>query len=131
MKQKYIFLIVFLLLIVVPAIAYFFFFQKDNTEPKTAKVLDSSLTSFAQCLAEKEATMYGADWCPYCQNEKNNFGEAFKYVPYVECPDNPKLCLEKGIEGYPTWILSDGKKLVGKQGLQKLSQETGCSLNGD
>ncbi len=84
--------------------------------------------AFARCLTEKGATMYGADWCPHCQNEKNAFGDSFRLVPYVECPDEPKLCLEKGIEGYPTWILGNGKQLVGEQGMEKLSEESGCPL---
>ena len=42
--------------------------------------------------------------------------------------DNAKLCLEKGVNGYPTWIFPDGKKLEGEQGLQRLSEESGCSL---
>ena len=84
--------------------------------------------SFAKCLKEKEITMYGAEWCPHCQNEKKVFGNDFKYIPYVECPDNPRVCINAGIEGYPTWILKDGKKLVGEQGLEKLSEATGCLL---
>lgn len=87
-----------------------------------------NLDTFAKCLAEKEITMYGADWCPHCQNEKNNFGTSFQYVPYVECPDEPKLCIEKGIDGYPTWLLKDGTKLVGEQGLEKLSKVSNCAL---
>ncbi len=88
-----------------------------------------ALDGFAQCLAEKQITMYGAEWCPHCQNEKRAFGESFQYVPYVECPDNPRLCLEKGIQGYPTWIFPDGtKRLEGEQGLERLSQESGCIL---
>lgn len=86
------------------------------------------LDGFAQCLAQNDVTMYGADWCPHCQNEKKEFGRAFKYVPYVECPENPKQCLELGIEGYPTWIFEDGRRLVGEQGLGKLAQESGCAL---
>lgn len=83
---------------------------------------------FAQCLAEKGLTMYGADWCPHCKNEKKLFGSSFQYVPYVECPDNPQVCLEKKVEGYPTWIFPDGRKLVGEQGLAGLSKESGCAL---
>ena len=90
--------------------------------------LYGNLDEFAKCLAEKELTMYGADWCPHCQNEKNNFGESFQYVPYVECPDEPQLCIEKGIEDYPTWLLPDGTKFVGEQGLQKLSEISNCIL---
>lgn len=85
-------------------------------------------TQFAQCLAEKKLTMYGADWCPHCQTEKKLFGDSFKYVPYVECPNNTKLCLDKGIQGYPTWIDSNGKKYEGEQGLNKLAEISNCKL---
>lgn len=84
--------------------------------------------NLAKCLANKQITMYGAYWCPHCQNEKKGFGSSWQYVPYVECTKETKLCLEKGIDGYPTWIFPDGKKLVGEQGLQKLSQESDCAL---
>lgn len=83
---------------------------------------------FARCLAEKKVTMYGADWCAHCQNEKLAFGDSFRLVPYVECPQNIKACLAKGVEGYPTWIFPDGRKLIGEQGLEKLSAESGCPL---
>ncbi len=86
-------------------------------------------TAFAQCLAAKNITMYGAEWCPHCQNEKRAFGPAFEFVPYVECPDESQVCLDKGIRGYPTWILPDGRKLEGEQGLDKLSAESGCPLS--
>ena len=102
----------------------------SNSTRRAAPESESGpLDSFAQCLAEKEVTMYGAVWCPYCQNEKQRFGDSFKYVPYVECPENPKLCLEKRIEGYPTWIFPDGRRFEGEQGLEKLSAESGCQLD--
>ena len=41
--------------------------------------------SFAKCLATKQAKMYGLYWCPHCIEQKEMFGEAFQYVPYVEC----------------------------------------------
>ena len=84
--------------------------------------------AFAQCLAEKNITMYGAVWCPWCKKEKANFGKSFKYVPYVECPENTQKCLDLKIQGYPTWIFPDGNKLVGYQGLEKLSEASGCEL---
>jgi len=43
-----------------------------------------ALDSFAQCLAQKEVTMYGADWCPHCQKQKQLFGKSAKYLPYVD-----------------------------------------------
>lgn len=88
----------------------------------------ANLDAFAQCLAAKNITMYGAAWCPHCQNEKKAFGSSFKLVPYVECPDDPQKCIDAGIAGYPTWIFPGGKKLEGEQGLERLSEESGCAL---
>lgn len=88
-----------------------------------------ALDDFAKCLRDKGVTMYGAEWCPHCRNEKNRFGSSFRFVPYVECPDEPELCLKLGIEGYPTWVFADNRKFEGEQGLEKLSVESGCELN--
>ena len=83
---------------------------------------------FAQCIASRKLTMYGADWCTHCQAEKARFNGSFKYVPYIECPNNPQLCLEKGVTGYPTWIDASGRKYEGEQGLAKLAQISSCVL---
>ena len=88
----------------------------------------ASLDDFAQCLAEKEVTMYGADWCPHCQNEKKAFGDSFRLVPYVECPQEPQRCLAALINVYPSWIFQDGRRLEGEQGIEKLSLESECAL---
>jgi len=103
--------------------------------PRQEAQTGANLDAFAQCLADKNITMYGAAWCPHCQREKKAFGDSFRLVPYVECPDNPQKCLDKGINGYPTWIFPassagkpDGKKLEGEQGILKLSAESGCAL---
>ncbi len=84
--------------------------------------------AFAQCLAEKKFTMYGANWCSHCQNEKRTFGDSFRLVPYVECPVERVRCAAEKIEGYPTWITGSGERLVGEQGLRKLSEASGCKL---
>jgi len=107
-------------LVVVAGIAWGIFFR----EASPAGAYDT----LAQCLTEKGAVMYGAEWCPHCQNEKKAFGDSFRFVSYVECPDDPQKCLAAGINGYPTWIFPDGRKLEGEQGLKKLSQESGCVL---
>ncbi|MBI4385339.1 hypothetical protein HY573_00740 [Candidatus Parcubacteria bacterium] len=101
-------------------VLFIWFFSPRTDAPHAA--------ALAQCLAAKGVTMYGADWCPHCQNEKKAFGGSFRFVPYVECPDNPQKCLTAGITGYPTWMFPDGRKLEGEQGLEKLSQESGCPL---
>ncbi|MCM2339300.1 MAG: thioredoxin domain-containing protein [Burkholderiales bacterium] len=95
---------------------------------KGSSTVSTKYDAFAQCLASKDMTMYGAVWCSHCKAEKDKFEGAFKYVPYVECTENPDLCIAKGIEGYPTWIDGEGKKYVGEQGLEKLSEISGCVL---
>lgn len=91
-----------------------------------------NIQAFAQCLATKKVTMYGAYWCSHCQNQKALFGDAFKYVPYVECTENEKLCTSKGVQGFPTWIVTDEKgvetKLEGEQTFDDLSRASGCPV---
>ncbi len=118
MINKYIFIIVFSF-VVLAAAAYALYPQPEA---------QSGLDEFAKCLAEKQITMYGADWCPHCQNEKSAFGDSFRFVPYVECPKDPQMCLAKRINGYPTWIFPDDKRLEGEQGIENLSRESGCKL---
>lgn len=119
-KSKAIFLII--IVIAAAALVISLFGRQGSKLPALA------LDSFAQCLTEKGAVMYGADWCPHCQNEKKAFGESFQFISYVECPKEPKKCLDVGINGFPTWIFPDGRKLEGEQGIEKLSQESGCLL---
>ncbi len=121
MKNKYLIILGASIGIVAAIFAY-------SRYPLGQQIGGEELNTFAQCLAEKNITMYGADWCSHCQNEKKTFGSSFRFVKYVECPALPQKCLAAGINGYPTWMFSDGKKLEGEQGLEKLSQESGCVL---
>ena len=88
----------------------------------------SVLDNFAKCTATKDLTMYGAVWCSHCSAQKKLFGSAFQYVKYVECPDNIKLCEDRGVLGYPTWIDNSGKKYEGEQSLDTISKITSCVL---
>jgi glutaredoxin len=82
---------------------------------------------FARCLSEKDVVMYGADWCSHCQNQKRMFGSSFRYVNYVECPQNQEICTSAGVRAYPTWVIN-GTNYEGEQPLQRLSSLTGCPL---
>ena len=86
-----------------------------------------SLESFAKCIGESNAIIYGASWCHYCNRQKELFGSYVNEINFVDCDENKSICLNLGIEGYPTWIIND-KKYVGLQELQKLSAITGCEL---
>lgn len=89
---------------------------------------NTRLDAFAKCTASKGLTMYGAVWCSHCAAQKKLFSDSFQYVNYVECPDNIKLCTDKGVSGFPTWIDSAGKKYEGEQSLDTIALITGCEL---
>src|SRR3989338_7672452 len=86
-----------------------------------------SLDAFAQCLTEKGWTMYGAYWCPHCQNEKKAFGSSWKYVDSVECTDEPQRCTDAGVTGFPTWLGPESARLEGEQGIAGLSEASSCT----
>ena len=93
----------------------------------------TNLGPFAQCLKDKGATFYGAFWCPHCAAQKKLFGNAVDKLPYVECstPDaqgRTQICIDKGVETYPTWVFSDGSRLTGETPLQTLADKTGCTV---
>lgn len=116
-RSNKVLLIVGILIVVV--IAYFLF-NMYFTESK-------NVDDFAKCLTTKDAVMFGAEWCPHCKDQKAMFGGSFKYVKYVECPQNQALCDQKGITGYPTWIIN-GTQYPGLQTFDKLKELTGCAL---
>lgn len=88
--------------------------------------------SFAKCLTEKGAKMYGGFWCGHCNDQKEMFGESVKYISYNECAlsngGQAQVCADMKIEAYPTWIFQDGERALGKLSFAQLSQKTGCSL---
>jgi hypothetical protein len=89
--------------------------------------------TFAQCLTDEGATMFGAYWCSHCEEQKKTFGDSFQYIDYVECSlpggqGQTQVCEQAGIEGYPTWEFADGSRRSGQIPLQDLSQLTGCPI---
>lgn len=93
----------------------------------------NKLDSFAQCLAYKGATLYGAFWCPECQAQKQMFRDSAKFLPYAECstPDGYgqlQICKDKEIREHPTWELTDGSRLEGRVLMKQLEEKTGCFL---
>jgi len=86
--------------------------------------------NFAKCITEKGAVLYGASWCPHCQEQKHMFGESVQYINYVECADGnaqSEACSTKNIEAYPSWEIN-GELVVGGLTFDSLSLKTGCEL---
>jgi hypothetical protein len=98
-----------------------------------SSIQPSKYDSFAQCLKQKGAVMYGAFWCPHCQKTKAEFGNAEKYLPYVECSTadgkgQTQICKDKGITHYPTWMFLDGETYSGEHSLAEIASSSGCVL---
>ena len=88
---------------------------------------------FVFCLKDKGAVFYGAFWCSHCQAQKKLFGSSAKLLPYVECSTadgnaRTQVCIDKKIEGYPTWDFVDGSRLNGEIPLAQLAEKTSCEL---
>jgi len=76
--------------------------------------------------------MYGLYWCEHCAEQKDMFGAAFRYVPYVECGikgqrGQQPTCKDAGLKLFPTWQFA-GERHEGTLPLEAISEKTGCSL---
>jgi hypothetical protein len=117
------YMIIAIAIVVAFAAAYYFGWHRHT----------SRLDAFAKCLTAKQAKMYGAFWCPHCEDQKEKFGSSFQYAPYVECGIKGSqgiepVCTEAGIKRFPTWIFADGTRVEGAHELEFLGEQTGCSL---
>ena len=89
--------------------------------------------SFAECIAKSGVTFYGAFWCPHCQAQKAMFGKSAEKLPYVECstPDGnsqTQICINKNIQGYPTWADKNGSTTEGVLTFEQLGTLSGCAV---
>ena len=120
---------------------------RDNTCDRTKNYNDEGATGctyacpeeinaeeLAKELTEQGWVMYGTDRCPFCIKQKAEFGDAFKYINYVNCgleenrqacEDFVRTCKEAGIKeediGIPAWISPNGTPYIGYHDLVKLS----------
>ena len=79
--------------------------------------------------------MYGSFRCGVCAKTRAMFDDSFQYINEIECHpqgENPQTerCIEKRIEGTPTWILEpEGKELkrhTGFLSVEELKEFAGC-----
>ena len=90
---------------------------------------------FTRCLKDRGVKMYGAWWCPHCQEQKEMFGASFEYAPYIECGIKgdvhgvAQVCKDENIHHFPTWQFPPmGERVERIFSLEELSDRTGCSL---
>ncbi len=89
--------------------------------------------SFARCLTQKNTTMYGLYWCEHCAQQKEMFGNAFRYIKYEECGmkgghAEVEKCKQSGLKNFPTWQFANGQRHEGVMTMVQLSQASGCPL---
>jgi glutaredoxin len=111
---------------------------KDAEKYTAMAAKDTKYLGFAQCLKEKGATFYGAEWCPHCKAQKKAFASAAKELPYVECaiPDGAggyknemtQACVDAQVQSFPTWTFADGSRLSGEVPMATLAEKSGCVL---
>lgn len=102
-------------------------------EPVKTEKDEKTLENFAKCLTEKGAKFYGASWCGHCKDQKNLFGNAAQFLPYIECVDGKtgemtSECQSAGITGFPTWEFPEKGKMSGYKSLEQLAELSNCPL---
>ena len=103
--------------------------SSSTNPPEKVTVFDD----FAQCVADSGALLYGAYWCPNCQDQKDMFDGSAK-LSYIECStvnrQQTKQCADAGITAYPTWVFGDGSREQGTIPMDMIAERTGCQLPG-
>lgn len=104
----------------------------EEKEMAKNEIKEVSLEDFAKCLTDKGVKFYGAFWCSWCNRQKQLFGQASQFLPYIECINQKTnqltlQCQKARISGFPTWEFK-GKKEIGFKTLEQLSEFSGCSL---
>jgi len=97
------------------------------------KLTDEQKLSLSKCLKEKGIKVYFASWCGFCQQQHQAFGDAaWEALEKVQCDTEDggwaQECTDAGVNGVPTWVLSDGTHLPGRQALETLAEKGGCKL---
>ena len=97
---------------------------------RTPQAEDPTTRALAVHLTSVGAKMYGASWCPHCQEQKDIFGASARRLPYVECATGPQgspqaaPCRAAGVRTYPTWIIG-GQRFEEVLSQTRLAELTG------
>jgi uncharacterized membrane protein len=103
--------------------------------PQSEKV---DYEQLAKCVTEKGINMYGSFRCGVCAKTRDMYGDAFEFINEIECHpqgENPQTerCLEKGIEGTPTWVMEpngvEEKRYQGFLSADEMMEFSGCEVN--
>lgn len=102
--------------------------QAQVMETPQGNYSDEKLEALAKCLADKGAKFYGTPTCPWCSKQRELFGQAAKYLPYVDCMEKMEECEAAEVGGVPDWRFQDGTQKLGMQPIEELARLSGCEL---
>ena len=103
--------------------------EEETSLPGDEETFEEEM-SFTQCLSDKGAVLYGAYWDSSTAKQKSYFTDS-ENLEYIECgvkgdyKAQQQVCVEAGIEAYPTWIITD-EQYMGVLDKKQLSMLTGC-----
>ena len=97
-------------------------------DPSGEEYSQETLELLAKCLNEKGAKFYGTSGCPWCVRQREMFGQAAEYLPYVDCAEKKDECAEANVGGVPDWRFPDGSQQTGMQQIKELARLSGCDL---
>lgn len=111
------------------AIAVVMHIDAGGAFDETGGVADPYLKGLAVHLEQRGVKFYGASWCPHCQQQKELFGGAARFLPYVECSPHGRkapratACEMEAIRNYPTWVIDERRveRVLATDTLAKLS----------
>lgn len=98
------------------------------TEPSGEEYSQEVLEILAKCLDEKGAKFYGSPTCPWCVKQREMFGQAAEYLPYVDCAEKKDECEAANVGGVPDWRFPDGSQQSGMLPAEELARLSGCEL---
>ena len=78
----------------------------------------------AKCIGEN-SELYIQLGCHACETQEEMFGNNYQYLNTIDCFFERELCIEKGIEATPTWIINE-EIYKGVQSIDKLKELTKC-----
>ena len=91
-----------------------------------------NLVEFAKALSQAGVRFFGADWCPFCTEQKALFQDGAQFLPFIEIsnPDRTRNAtgISENVTTYPTWEFGNGQRVTGVQTLQQLSTFSGVAI---
>ncbi len=122
---------ILIITIIVGVILISIFFAVTNAITKYTgfSVVDAD-NSFEKCLREQEITLYINTYnsVETLRGFDMDLKEYFKDIKIVNCVRDNKICLEKGINSFPSWMIKNEKIEKGID-IKKLSEFSGCRLS--